>query len=386
MTSEVLSINSPQPCHSFICQSRPHVRIRRDDFTSRRKVPSWIVTHSQPPARTYKMAAPPGLRPFAEQCLEKLPRAKFQDRSIWMRAKTLRQAMIDRRQIPSLFQKSPHLDKAKAYEISAACCALAMSHNRVPVGRKIGFTNTKIWGEYNVSEPNFGYMYKHRVQTLANIDKTMWFGPLDMNLEPRIEPEIVFCLKEKPISNMTEREVLACVEWIAHGFEIVVSLFKDWKFTAIDTTAQNALHQRLCIGTKRYIQEGDLDILPAQLADFEIKLYRNNELADTGRGSNVLGSPIKALLHLCAMLEKQDLHPQLCPGEIITTGTLTKAIPISLNDTWSTKLDGIDLRGLDLKIEPLPSQAVGGQTVKKSGFRRVYVDPQRQSSDSDPSF
>lgn len=316
-------------------------------------------------------------RPLTEQCLQKLQWTLF-SKDVRNTAHTLRDATTKRQQIPSLLEKYPQLDKSKAYEISAASCALAVKSGFNPVGRKIGFTNTKIWSDYNVSEPNWGYLWERRTQTLSEMKNALWLSPKDMQLEPRIEPEIIFCLKKEPRSDMTERELLSCVEWIAHGYEIVISLFKDWKFTANDTTAINALHNRLCIGDKHYLEEKDLDTLPAQLANFEIKLYRNRELVDTGHGSNVLGSPIKALQHLCAMVEQQELHPQLLPGEIITTGTLTKAMPIAIQETWSTKIEGLEvvnLNGQDLRIRPVPQGATElKKPVKKGSFKRLVLE------------
>jgi 2-keto-4-pentenoate hydratase len=38
-------------------------------------------------------------------------------------------------------------------------------------------------------------------------------------------------------------------------------------------------------------------------------------------------------------------------GEIVTTGTLTPALPIRTGETWTTNLSGIDLPGLTLHVE-----------------------------------
>ena len=70
-----------------------------------------------------------------------------------------------------------------------------------------------------------------------------------------------------------------------------------------------------------------------------------------GVGSNVLGSPIKALRHLTEMLEKDSYNSLLGAGESVTTGTLTRALDIHDGDVWSTKITGIELHGLEVRFK-----------------------------------
>ncbi|MBM0204570.1 hypothetical protein JNW90_16850, partial [Micromonospora sp. STR1s_5] len=82
------------------------------------------------------------------------------------------------------------------------------------------------------------------------------------------------------------------------------------------------------------------------LAGFEIALMRNGEVADHGRAANVLGGgPLTALRHLVEALADHSGAPPLAAGEIISTGTLTRALPIEAGETWSTSLKGVQLSG-----------------------------------------
>ena len=47
-------------------------------------------------------------------------------------------------------------------------------------------------------------------------------------------------------------------------------------------------------------------------------------------------------LHLTAR-QVGEINPPLAEGEIVTTGTLTRAMPVKSCETWSTALDGIAL-------------------------------------------
>lgn len=231
-------------------------------------------------------------------------------------------------------------------------------NGEIVVGRKIGFTNERIWPEYGVTESNWSYMYQNTVVDLPDesqlsAGKVVQADISHMSaLEPKIEPEIMLKLKNPVNPSMSDLELLRSTEWIAHGFEIVASIYPHWKFTAADTTAAFALHGLLLVGPKVQLQKNgnpDESVLES-LKDFKVELFRNGEKVDEGRGSNALGSPIKALRHLAELLAGDKHNRPLESGEIVTTGTLTRALTIGNGDLWSTKISGIDLPGLNVKF------------------------------------
>src|SRR5919108_1274930 len=134
------------------------------------------------------------------------------------------------RAIASFCARLPGFRLDDAYRVTAAIRQLREARGERVVGRKIGFTNRTIWAEYGVYEPIWGYVYD---RTMHDLDHVAF--PLRGLTEPRIEPEIVFGLAAAPAVGMDERELLGAIEWIAHGFEIVQSIFPGWKFTAPDT-------------------------------------------------------------------------------------------------------------------------------------------------------
>ena len=69
-----------------------------------------------------------------------------------------------------------------------------------------------------------------------------------------------------------------------------------------------------------------------------------------GGGANVLDSPLLAAAHLISVLTVQPQFEPIQAGELVTTGTLTAALPIRPGETWSTELSGIDLTGLRLEF------------------------------------
>ncbi len=72
--------------------------------------------------------------------------------------------------------------------------------------------------------------------------------PIGRFAEPKIEPEIVVHFRSAPPVTNDLAEILACVDWIAHGIEIVQSHFPGWQFQAADTIADWTLHGTLLVG------------------------------------------------------------------------------------------------------------------------------------------
>jgi 2-oxo-3-hexenedioate decarboxylase len=88
-----------------------------------------------------------------------------------------------------------------------------------------------------------------------------------------------------------------------------------------------------------------------ELANFRVELYRDGKLSQTGGGAFVLDSPLLALRHLVELLANDPHNPPLRAGEIISTGTLTLAMPVSAGESWTTRVHGIPLEDIALRIE-----------------------------------
>ena len=154
------------------------------------------------------------------------------------------------RQIAPFSSRLAHFDLDDAYRVTAAVRQMREMRGEVPLGRKIGFTNRTIWDEYQIGAPMWGYIYDRTVHDLADVGPAVSLAGL---AEPRIEPEIIFGLAAAPVPGMDERALLGCVDWVAHGFELVQSIFPRWEFTLPDTVAAYGLHGKLLIGPRHPI-------------------------------------------------------------------------------------------------------------------------------------
>jgi 2-keto-4-pentenoate hydratase len=250
------------------------------------------------------------------------------------------------RQIAPFTSRPSGLTLDDAYRITALLNQTREARGARRVGRKIGFTNRTIWQQYNVHAPIWGYVYDSTVHNLESITAL----PIAGLAEPRIEPEIVFGLAAVPSPDMDDTALLSCLDWVAHGFEIVQSPFPDWKFLAADTVAVNALHGALLIGPRHKIGTRGREWRNV-LSDFTIELCCDGRVVDNGHAANVLDGPLSALRHFVGLLAGDPVNHALAAGEIVTTGTLTRAMPVQPGEIWSTALSGIALDGVKLRFD-----------------------------------
>lgn len=196
------------------------------------------------------------------------------------------------------------------------------------VGLKVGFTNRAIWPVYSVDRPIWGVVYS---ETLIEQDQAVEASRFSL---PRIEPEIVLGLSCAPEPHMSLAECADCVDWIAPGFEVVQSIYPDWKFSVADAIAAQGMHGCLVLGEKVSASPKVL----AGLSAIPVDLMKNGHSVETGVGANALDGPLHVLHHLVSLLPSSDA---LQAGEIVTTGTLTDAWAIAAGESWSAQFGGV---------------------------------------------
>src|SRR5258708_29018243 len=155
-----------------------------------------------------------------------------------------------------------------------------------------------MWHEIGVHAQIWGYIYNRTTHDLEHIGGVFRLAGF---CEPRIEPEVAFRLASAPDPGMDEGELLACIDWVAHAFEIVHSIYPFWRFSAPDTVAAFGLHGALLLGRRHPIAAGAEHWLRT-LGAFAIDLKRGGVVADRGHSSHVLGGPLSALRHLLGVL------------------------------------------------------------------------------------
>ena len=240
-------------------------------------------------------------------------------------------------------------DTVAAYAVADLIHAMRLAEGARAVGRKIGFTNPAMWAQYGVSAPVWGYVYNTTLTYLPDTSGTPATCSLRGFAQPKIEPEIIFHFHSAPPPHGDMTTVLACIDWVAHGFEMVQSPYTDWKFQAADAIAVGSLHARLLVGKPQMVNTLGASLQEA-LEAFTLALSCDGQLIETGQGSNVLGNPLQAVVHLMQVLADQAPHQQIQANELITTGTVTSAYPVEPGQHWQTSIGGVALPGLSVML------------------------------------
>ncbi len=240
-----------------------------------------------------------------------------------------------------------------AYDIARSLLNIRIANGEIPVGRKILFSNRKLQSQYGRSTP---------------VDTPLWTTLFDGDVEfamdniathslakaqqPRIAPQLVFKLARTPAPDATVGELADSLEWMAHGFAIAVSPYRHWEFDAPDAVAAFGLHRKLVVGEPRMLSRQGRKYLDEVLGMASLSLSRSSVegsgICAAGFGSDLMGSPLRALHWLQQTLQGQPDFSPLQAGEIIATGSWTNPLPVKRGEVWSSAFAQLNLPGLHL--------------------------------------
>lgn len=255
-------------------------------------------------------------------------------------ATELLDAYRDRRLVAPPSTREEGLDLDTAYAVEAAIVRARAAGGHRPVGLKVGFANKAAWRILKLETLVWAHMYddtvRYAVDNRAEVS-------LERMVAPKIEPEIVFCVKGMPAAGADAATVLEAVEWIALGFEIIDCVFPDWQFQPADFVASRGLHAGLVVGTPSPIAPDTRARIAEALPSFTVRLDRNGETVATGSGKNALRSPAICLGELASALGRSTSGESLLPGNLVSSGTLTESQPMAAGQSWTAEVDGLDL-------------------------------------------
>jgi len=249
------------------------------------------------------------------------------------------------RQIEPFSRRFASFDLQTAYRVAARVRDLRREFGENPVGRKIGFTNRSLWQDKGISAPIWNYVFDRTVTDVGEAEACVDLRGMP---EPRIEPEVVLHLSASPHPEMSTLDVLDCLDWVAPGFEVVFSVFPGWSFGAADAAAAFGVHGALFVGERLKVASAVSKFL-GDLAALDVVLTSDDGVRREGSGRNVLGGPVHALKFLVEELARYSDCEPLHPGEVVTTGTLTEAMPLRPSQIWSARFAGIDFRPIRLR-------------------------------------
>ena len=112
-------------------------------------------------------------------------------------------------------------------------------------------------------------------------------------------PTSLYQVARTPAADATLLELADCLEWMAHGLEVVVSPYKGWAFDAPDAIAAFGLNRKLIVGEPRMLSRQGRHHLPDVLAAATLSLSKmtaeDSVLAGAGTGKTRRGPKPAAL-------------------------------------------------------------------------------------------
>lgn len=224
------------------------------------------------------------------------------------------------RPIAPLSAAHPQLGVDDAYAIQLGQAAHWSAQGRRVRGHKVGLTSVAMQRQLGVDEPDYGHLYAD----MFHLDST----PIDASafIAPRVEPEFAFILS-RPLSGpgLTAADAIRAVEAVVGSIEIIDSRIADWRIGLVDTIADNASSGGVVLGSRPLRLEA-IDLVTAGCT-----LVKNGQVAGTGAGGAVLGSPLNALVWLANRLG--ELGVVLEEGAVVLPGSVCAAVPVAAGDT-----------------------------------------------------
>lgn len=241
-------------------------------------------------------------------------------------ADDLWQAALSGEPIQPITGHSDDATVSDAYEIQTLNIERHLTNGARIIGHKIGLTSRAMQEMMGVDTPDFG----HLLDTMFIEDRDA--VRLDSFIQPRVEPEIAFKLREAlPTGGCTAADVLAATEAIAPCIELIDSRIKDWNIGLIDTIADNASSAAFLVS--------DWSAVPDGYADSAVELLINGELVESGSTRDVLDDPAAAVAWLANELGRHGTVIEA--GHVVLSGSCTRARDVQAGDRVLARFHGL---------------------------------------------
>ena len=193
-------------------------------------------------------------------------------------AADLFRSLRERTPIAPLTETYPGMTVGDAYAIQMENVRRSLAEGEKISGKKIGLTSPGIQKQLGVREPDYGHLFQSMECALD--------VPAEALLQPKIEAEIAFVLKEDLGGQVTPEDVRRATDYVVCAFEIVDSRVENWRIKLPDTVADNASSGRYVLGASR------VPIAELDLSGIEMRMFKEGEgLIGQGSGAAVLGDP-----------------------------------------------------------------------------------------------
>lgn len=220
----------------------------------------------------------------------------------------------------------PELDLATGYRVQALTLAGRIQRGETVTGVKLGLTSEAKQRRMGIDTPLVAWVTD--AMALAPGQPV----PLDKLIHPRIEPEIVFVMRERLEGpDVTAEQALAAVGAVHAGAEVIDSRYRDFRFTAGDVVADNASSGAYVVSE---VSAGPAAI---DLAAEGVEVLVDGEVVYTATGADVLGHPARALALAANNLAERSLAIEA--GWLVLSGGMSDAVVAAPGSTVTCRFD-----------------------------------------------
>ncbi|MEN3277603.1 MAG: 2-oxo-3-hexenedioate decarboxylase [Massilia sp.] len=227
----------------------------------------------------------------------------------------------------------PDMDWDDAYAIQDEILRRKVARGNKIIGWKAGLTSHAKMKQMGVETPVFGFMADYYALPEGGECKVSEL------IHPKVEPEIAFVMKtalKGPGCHIGS--VLAAVDFVMAGIEVIDSRYRDFKFDLKSVIADNTSAARFVVGGQpRPVSEVDLRTLG-------IVLEKNGEPVAFGAGAAVLGHPAAAIAMLANHLGERG--KEIPAGALILSGGITEAVAVEAGDCVTLRMQGMGSVGM----------------------------------------
>lgn len=239
---------------------------------------------------------------------------------------------------PSALHHGFSLDDA--YAVQEAWVARSVAGGRRRVGYKLGLTTPATQQALGVDRPIYGVLFADGEIPEGGV------LPLASLVAPRVEPELAFVMKAPLAAGCSPAEALRAIAHAAPAMEIIDNRVaaKDAETGrargALDIVADGGGVAGFAISPERF------DPREVDLAAIETRLTVG-ETSETGRFSNVFGSPEYALVELARELGRRG--GAIAAGDLVLTGSPLRPAPLASGDIVSADFGALGRIGFTVR-------------------------------------
>jgi 2-oxo-3-hexenedioate decarboxylase len=234
-------------------------------------------------------------------------------------ARTLDDALLEKREVVRLTEAWPELSLPDAYRIQDAGIALRVGRGENPIGLKMGLTSRAKREQMNLGSPIYGVL-TDRMQIRDGGTFRVPGG-----IHPKIEPEIAFITNRELRGKIDADEAWAACSGVCAAMEILDSRYVGFKYFSLpDVVADNCSSFMFVLSSRMH----DPRTLPREeLAGLSLEMRVDGKTVQSALASEISGDPIRSLVQLAELMGERGLS--VPAGSIVLAGAATQAVKLA---------------------------------------------------------